>query len=111
MDETSNKTATECGPYEAELKIREPLSDEAFLATLGYKQELRREFTPIELFGVGFSIIGIFPSIRRVYPSFPSQFSLTDRVSSVLFFSLPYGAVGMVWGVLNIAILISSQFI
>ncbi|KAJ7849614.1 APC amino acid permease [Mycena leptocephala] len=66
MDETSNKTATECGPYEAEVKIREPLSDEVFLATLGYKQELRREFTPIELFGVGFSIIGIFPSIRRV---------------------------------------------
>ncbi|KAJ7142136.1 APC amino acid permease [Mycena crocata] len=56
-------------------------SDERFLATLGYKQELQREFTPVEVFGVGFSIIGIFPSI-----------------SSVLFFSLPYGGVGMVWG-------------
>ncbi|KAJ7847536.1 amino acid/polyamine transporter I [Mycena leptocephala] len=56
-------------------------NDEEYLATLGYKQELRREFTPIEVFGVGFSIIGIFPSI-----------------SSVLFFSLSFGAVGMVWG-------------
>jgi hypothetical protein len=50
----------------SEVKIREPISDEEFLATLGYKQELRREFTPIEVFGVGFSIIGIFPSIRSV---------------------------------------------
>ncbi|KAJ6552791.1 amino acid/polyamine transporter I [Mycena capillaripes] len=65
----------------SEVGIREAISDEEFLATLGYKQELRREFTPIEVFGVGFSIIGIVPSI-----------------SSVLFFSLPFGGVGMVWG-------------
>lgn len=37
--------------------------DEALLAKLGYKQELRREFSPIEVFGIGFSIIGLIPSI------------------------------------------------
>ena len=38
-------------------------TDEAKLATLGYKQEFRRHFTPVEVFGISFSIIGIFPSI------------------------------------------------
>lgn len=37
--------------------------DEALLAKLGYKQELRREFSPFEVFGIGFSIIGVIPSI------------------------------------------------
>lgn len=40
--------------------------DEALLAKLGYKQELRREFSPIEVFGIGFSIIGLIPSIGWV---------------------------------------------
>lgn len=38
-------------------------ADEAKLARLGYKQEFKRHFTPFEVFGVAFSIIGIFPSI------------------------------------------------
>ena len=38
-------------------------ADEALLASLGYKQEFKRHFTPLEVFGVSFSIIGIFPSI------------------------------------------------
>ncbi len=38
-------------------------ADEAFLATLGYKQEFRRQFSKFELFGVAFSIIGVLPSI------------------------------------------------
>ena len=38
-------------------------SDEAKLARLGYKQEFKRHFTPLEVFGISFSIIGIFPSI------------------------------------------------
>jgi hypothetical protein len=33
------------------------------LAKLGYKQELRREFSPVEVFGIGFSIIGVIPSV------------------------------------------------
>ena len=38
-------------------------SDNAALAALGYKQEFKRSFTAIEVFGIGFSIIGLFPSI------------------------------------------------
>ena len=38
-------------------------TDEAKLARLGYRQEFRRHFTPVEVFGISFSIIGIFPSI------------------------------------------------
>ena len=41
-------------------------SDELLLNSLGYKQELRREFSPVEVFGIGFSIIGLFPSITSV---------------------------------------------
>jgi len=50
-------------------------------AKLGYKQELRRNFTMIEVFGIAFSIMGLLPSI-----------------ASTLAFSIPAGPVGMVWG-------------
>ena len=57
-------------------------ADEALLATLGYKQEFRREFAPLEVFGIVFSIIGLLPSI-----------------ASVLVYALPNGGpVAMVWG-------------
>ena len=57
-------------------------ADEALLASLGYKQEFRREFAPLEVFGVAFSIIGLLPSI-----------------ASVLVYALPNGGpVAMVWG-------------
>ncbi|KAH9896732.1 APC amino acid permease [Cubamyces lactineus] len=57
-------------------------SDSAFLATLGYKQEFKRAFRPIEVFGLSFSIIGILPSI-----------------ASVIVFAIPYGGpVALVWG-------------
>ncbi|KAG1855175.1 amino acid permease-domain-containing protein [Suillus subalutaceus] len=56
--------------------------DEAVLARLGYKQEFRREFTPLEVFGVAFSIVGLLPSI-----------------ASVLFNAMPNGGpLAMVWG-------------
>ncbi|TFY62224.1 hypothetical protein EVG20_g6781 [Dentipellis fragilis] len=56
--------------------------DEELLATLGYKQELRREFSPWELFGISFSIIGVFPSM-----------------ASVLLYAIPNGGpLAMVWG-------------
>ncbi|KAJ7618134.1 amino acid/polyamine transporter I [Mycena polygramma] len=56
--------------------------DTTLLGTLGYKQELKREFTTFELFGFGFSINSIVPSI-----------------ASVLFNSLPNGGPSaMVWG-------------
>ncbi|PBK94366.1 amino acid transporter [Armillaria gallica] len=57
-------------------------ADEALLATLGYKQEFKRAFTPLEVFGIAFSIIGLVPSI-----------------SSVLFYAVPNGGgPAMVWG-------------
>ncbi|KAF9002343.1 APC amino acid permease [Cyathus striatus] len=56
--------------------------DELLLASLGYKQEFKRNFTPLEVFGVGFSIIGLVPSI-----------------ASVLVYSIPYGGPSaMIWG-------------
>ncbi|KZF24063.1 gaba permease [Xylona heveae TC161] len=57
-------------------------SDDAdVLAKLGYKQELRRNFTMIEVFGIAFSIMGLLPSI-----------------ASTLAYTIPAGPVGMVWG-------------
>ncbi|KDQ54539.1 hypothetical protein JAAARDRAFT_209261 [Jaapia argillacea MUCL 33604] len=57
-------------------------ADEALLAALGYKQEFRRAFTPLEVFGIAFSIIGLMPSI-----------------ASVLVYALPNGGPSaMVWG-------------
>jgi hypothetical protein len=54
--------------------------DDALLATLGYKAELKREFTALEVFGLAFSIIGLLPSI-----------------ASTLVYSMPAGGpVGMV---------------
>ncbi|KAH7342467.1 amino acid permease-domain-containing protein [Rhexocercosporidium sp. MPI-PUGE-AT-0058] len=63
---------------------RELLAGEAdteLLAKLGYKQELRRNFSMIEVFGIAFSIMGLLPSI-----------------ASTLAFSIPAGPAGMVWG-------------
>lgn len=56
-------------------------ADADLLAKLGYKQELKRTFTMIEVFGIAFSIMGLLPSI-----------------ASTLTFSIPAGPVGMVWG-------------
>lgn len=56
--------------------------DAALLANLGYKQEFTRDFTPFEVLGLGFSVIGVVPSVTSVLPH-----------------SLPYGGtVAMVWG-------------
>ncbi|KKY15143.1 putative gaba permease [Diplodia seriata] len=55
--------------------------DAAVLASLGYKQELRRNFTLIEVFGIAFSIMGLLPSI-----------------ASTLAYSIPAGPAGLVWG-------------
>lgn len=54
--------------------------DAALLAKMGYKQELKRNFTALEVFGIAFSIMGLMPSI-----------------ASTLAFSLPSGPAGMVW--------------
>ncbi|EGN92829.1 hypothetical protein SERLA73DRAFT_127192 [Serpula lacrymans var. lacrymans S7.3] len=57
-------------------------NDDALLASLGYKQELKRDFSAIQIFGISFSIIGVLPS-----------------VASVLVYAIPNGgASAMVWG-------------
>ena len=38
-------------------------SDNAALAKLGYKQEFKRAFAPLEVFAFSFSLAGIFPSL------------------------------------------------
>ncbi|KAJ7583267.1 amino acid/polyamine transporter I [Mycena floridula] len=61
---------------------RNALNDEELLARLGYKQEFKRDFSRMELFGLSFTIVGVVQSI-----------------AAVLLFSIPYGGpVGMVWG-------------
>ncbi|KAJ8095070.1 hypothetical protein PM082_010289 [Marasmius tenuissimus] len=56
--------------------------DENVLADLGYKQEFKRDFNLFEVFGLGFSIISVLPSI-----------------ATVLVYSIPYGGpVVMIWG-------------
>lgn len=47
---------------------------------MGYKQELKRNFSTLEVFGIAFSIISLLPSI-----------------ASTLSYSVPAGPVGMVW--------------
>ncbi|KAL4770789.1 amino acid/polyamine transporter I [Aspergillus nidulans var. acristatus] len=56
-------------------------ADTQLLATLGYKQELRRHYSTVQVFAIAFSIMGLLPSI-----------------ASTLSFSIPAGPVGMVWG-------------
>lgn len=57
-------------------------ADAELLATLGYKQEFKREFSSVEVFGIAFSIMGVAPSI-----------------ASTLLYSLPSGGpISMVWG-------------
>ncbi|KAL1746178.1 amino acid permease-domain-containing protein [Schizophyllum fasciatum] len=56
--------------------------DEDLLARLGYKQEFKREFKRLELFGLSFTIVGVVQSI-----------------AAVLIYSIPYGGLAsMIWG-------------
>ncbi len=98
-------------------------NDEGLLASLGYKQgtsqflrlfvlvlilfsnpELKRQFKPLEIFGIAFSIIGIAPALSYVLFTDPSNGYLSrGPCRSVLIYSLPNGgAFAMVWGVRNI---------
>ncbi|KAF2657637.1 amino acid transporter [Lophiostoma macrostomum CBS 122681] len=80
--------AEEAPKYESERRgsltgVAEGLAgeeDAAVLAKMGYKQELRRNFTMIEVFGIAFSIMGLLPSI-----------------ASTLAYSLPAGPAGLGW--------------
>ncbi|PWN48329.1 amino acid transporter [Violaceomyces palustris] len=57
-------------------------ADAELLAALGYKQEFKREFSKMEVFGIAFSIMGVLPSI-----------------AATLIYAMPSGGpVAMVWG-------------
>lgn len=56
-------------------------NDDELLAQIGYKPELRRQFSAIQVFGVAFSIMGLLPSIALV-----------------LSIALLAGPAGAVWG-------------
>ncbi|KAL4928711.1 putative GABA permease [Aspergillus undulatus] len=71
--------------------------DTRLLATLGYKQELHRHYSTVQVFAIAFSIMGLLPSI-----------------ASTLSFSILAGPVGMVWVCLPLALhwwLAASVFI
>ncbi|KAL6452381.1 UGA4 GABA-specific permease [Candida maltosa Xu316] len=55
--------------------------DADLLAQIGYKQELRRHYSTLQVFGIAFSIMGLLPSI-----------------ASVLSTGLESGPAGLVWG-------------
>jgi uncharacterized membrane protein YesL len=76
-------------------------NDEDLLAHLGYKQEFKRDFSRIELFGLSFSIVGVVQSIAYVFTlSLVHRFDIHDTNSAVLLYSIPYGGpAAMVWGV------------
>ncbi|RJE21117.1 Permease [Aspergillus sclerotialis] len=63
--------------------------DMELLAAMGYKQELKRQYSTVQIFAVAFSIMGLVPSI-----------------ASTISFSLPAGPVGMIWGWFTASILI-----
>ncbi|KAJ1307290.1 hypothetical protein OPQ81_001400 [Rhizoctonia solani] len=73
-----------------ERRVRMANADEELLASLGYKQEFKRTFSPFEVFGVAFSIISLVPSI-----------------ASSLVYAMPNGGpASMVWGWLAASIFI-----
>ncbi|KAJ3557764.1 hypothetical protein NM688_g1294 [Phlebia brevispora] len=48
------------------MSVAAELNDVEVLAGLGYKQELKRAFRPLEVVWMAFSVIGLFPSITQV---------------------------------------------
>lgn len=77
-DEICTVTTNQVGHHDPKLITNK---DDQLLAELGYKAELKRNFSVIEVFGIAFSIMSLLPSI-----------------ASSLVFSLPAGPVGMTWG-------------
>ncbi|KAK6461581.1 amino acid/polyamine transporter I [Scheffersomyces coipomensis] len=68
----------------SELRSIDPLhvaNDDELLAQIGYKQELNRHYSTLQVFGIAFSIMGLLPSI-----------------SSTIYTGLESGPVGLVWG-------------
>ena len=80
IEKEGEPTLAQPPTYMSNSKAEELGRDDALLASLGYKAELKREFNALEVFGLAFSIMGLLPSI-----------------ASTLVYSLPNGgAVGLV---------------
>ncbi|KAL4890464.1 amino acid/polyamine transporter I [Aspergillus ambiguus] len=84
MAEKSTDFMSKLGPEVGEEAPAE-IGDSQLLASLGYKQELRRHYSTVQVFAIAFSIMGLLPSI-----------------ASTLSFSIPAGPVGMVWVILSL---------
>ncbi|WPK27668.1 hypothetical protein PUMCH_005065 [Australozyma saopauloensis] len=65
----------------AEIDAEHAEDDEDLLHQIGYKQELRREYSTLQVFGIAFSIMGLLPSI-----------------TSTTSIGLEGGAGSLVWG-------------
>ncbi|KAJ5470654.1 hypothetical protein N7530_008011 [Penicillium desertorum] len=67
MDDTMEKVASQMSKRRQSTATghdsKPQAGDTELLATLGYKQELRRHYSTIEIFAVAFSIMGLLPSI------------------------------------------------
>ncbi|TRM69185.1 amino acid/polyamine transporter I [Schizophyllum amplum] len=69
-------------PVDRSASVPERGRDEDVLASMGYKQEFKRDFKKLELFGLSFTIVGVVQSI-----------------AAVLLYSIPYGGLAsMIWG-------------
>ncbi|KAG7865593.1 hypothetical protein KL918_004474 [Ogataea parapolymorpha] len=66
--------------------------DEDLLHEIGYKQELKRTFSTLQVFGIAYSIMGLLPSIASVtgtgLASGPSGFLWSWLIASVFIFLL-----------------------
>ncbi|PYH72794.1 putative GABA permease (Uga4) [Aspergillus vadensis CBS 113365] len=88
MAAKASPTAVSANSGAEEVGLSDP-GDSQLLAKMGYKQELRRQYSTVQIFAVAFSIMGLVPSI-----------------ASTLSFSLPAGPAGMIWGWFTASILI-----
>ncbi|KAK6460015.1 amino acid/polyamine transporter I [Scheffersomyces coipomensis] len=70
--------------HRSEIRSIDPLhaaNDDELLAQIGYKQELNRHYSTLQVFGIAYSIMGLLPSIV-----------------STAYTGLEAGPVGFVWG-------------
>ncbi|EYE90503.1 putative GABA permease (Uga4) [Aspergillus ruber CBS 135680] len=86
VTDTQAAAAANTGAEDASLASS---GDMELLAKMGYKQELKRQYSTVQIFAVAFSIMSLVPSI-----------------ASTISFSLPAGPAGMVWGWLTASIFI-----
>ena len=83
------------------------IRDDARLADLGYRPELRREFGAFQTFGVAFSIMYVLSILPCNVGSELTSRGVVPSIASTIIYNLPYGGpVSMVWGWLASASLI-----